>query len=122
MIPITPEALSELISLVAQRQVQKRLVETLPWENSKEWNPKFWYPLPCVTEIKFHGEELEIEGGSWDCFFLDPEHLNRDDPLFGDIDCIGFNLTFLDAVRACNAHNGVNLWVDVSSKEKWLKP
>lgn len=85
--------------------------EKLPWKHIKKWNPKHWYPMPAHTDYEYlqrEPRELLIDG--WDIFFLDPRYLNENDAFFGDITSIGIVLTFSEAIKVCNSHNGLDLW------------
>lgn len=91
--------------------------QNLPWEDSKKWRRGYWYPVPCRQDIEFEGDERTIEDAIWSLFRLDPNHLDPDDMMFGDIISMRISLTFLECVKLANDLNPSKIFTFSWAKE-----
>jgi hypothetical protein len=91
----------------------------LPWDDSEKWRPGFWYPAPCSHDIEFEGVEFNVEANYWDLFRS--EHPDPSHPLFGDIECLGINTSFIEAVKIANKLNPEKLFTASWIKSEWAQ-
>ena len=85
------------------------------WWAGSEWKEGYWYPLPLGQDVEFDGKEITVPG-SWDLFRLDSK-FKKGDTLYGDIDGMGLDLTFHEAVKVANRINPEKLFTFSWAKE-----
>jgi hypothetical protein len=92
--------------------------DNLPWGDSKKWKRGYYYPMTTSHDVEFEGKEETVYSAIWDCFFLDEQQFQVGmEWKAGDIDCLGLDLTFVQAVKIANRLNPEKIFTFSWAKE-----